>query len=410
MKKRYWFISIISVFILGAVFFSLTRKRNNHSTFYGEYMYDSLDSSCSYSEKNVFYLADSGILHLIDTDSGKDIIYCDKPNCTHERYSHNNENPSCPAVFYGLCKSGIVVHNGHLYFLGNMTDEDFCTQYLYEMDVNGENRKSVVALPGIEKIRYVLYRDNYVIGGYYNRVELNDEHQIINENKPEAGIFVIDLENYEFYKGEILTGEQINITDISYENGFVYYSIVRFNDGVTEKVIADATEGDFADFIYNNRMYDIHKYDIKNKEDVLITVIDHVYDLDLIGMDAYYTTKDGYYKFDTASGEKVSLDAVKKTVPKDEVLFYGFKSDGNDLYFSYRDESNECVYCRLKENDVIELMRLPAEKAFGFVCICGTSVYINYNDDEGKFCLGVININDLNSGVYKPMKLRYYNE
>ena len=80
------------------------------------------------------------------------------------------------------------------------------------------------------------------------------------------------------------------------------------------------------------------------------------------------------------------------------------------MYFSYRDESNECVYCRLKENDVIELMRLPDEKAFGFVCICGTSVYINYYDDEGKFCLGVININDLNSGVYKPMKLRYYNE
>ena len=267
-----------------------------------------------------------------------------------------------------------------------MTDEVFNTQYLYEMDVNGENRKSVVALPGIEKIRYVLYRDNYVIGGYYNRVELNDENQIINENKPEAGIFVIDLENYEFYKGEILTGEQINITDISYENGFVYYSIVRFNDDVTEKVIADATEGDFADFLYNNRMYEIHKYDIENKEDVLITVIDHVHGLDLIGMDAYYTTKDGYYKFDTASGEKVSLDAVKKTVPKDKAFFYGFKSDGNDLYFSYRDESNECVYCRLKENDVIELMRLPDEKAFGFVCICGTSVYINYYDDEGKFC------------------------
>ena len=35
----------------------------------------------------------------IDTASGKDIVYCDKPNCTHEGYSRTNQNPSCPAAF-----------------------------------------------------------------------------------------------------------------------------------------------------------------------------------------------------------------------------------------------------------------------------------------------------------------------
>ena len=42
-------------------------------------------------------------------------------------------------------------------------------------------------------------------------------------------------------------------------------------------------------------------------------------------------------------------------------------------------------------------------------CICGTSVYINYYD-HGDFCLGVMNINDLNNGIFNPRKLRRYNE
>ena len=83
---------------MGAVIISFAVKRNNHSTVSNEYIYDSVDTSCYYSEKNVLYLDGSDILHLIDTDSGKDIVYCDKPNCMHEGYSYNNENPSCPAA------------------------------------------------------------------------------------------------------------------------------------------------------------------------------------------------------------------------------------------------------------------------------------------------------------------------
>ncbi|MEE3417567.1 MAG: hypothetical protein VZR53_19775, partial [Prevotella sp.] len=79
MNKRLLYIIIVFVFILGAVVISFAVKRNNHSTVSNEYIYDSVDTSCYYSEKNVLYLDGSDILHLIDTDSGKDIVYCDKP-------------------------------------------------------------------------------------------------------------------------------------------------------------------------------------------------------------------------------------------------------------------------------------------------------------------------------------------
>lgn len=41
-------------------------------------------------------------------------------------------------------------------------------------------------LENVQHVKAVLYRDNYVIGAYSNSVELNDEGQIINDDKPEA--------------------------------------------------------------------------------------------------------------------------------------------------------------------------------------------------------------------------------
>ncbi len=409
MNKRLFLIIFVSVLILGAVIISFAVKRNNHSNVSNEYVYDSVDTSCYYSEKNVLYLDGSDILHLIDTDSGKDIVYCDKPNCMHEGYSYNNKKPSCPAAFFGLSKSGNVLYNGHLYFLGNMTDEDLITQYLYEMDPNGENRKKVATLRGIQDIRYVLYRDNYVIGGYVNRVVLNDAGQIINDNKPEAGIFVIDLENHKVNKGTILTGEEINITGIYYEDGFVYYTVARFKDDVSEAVLADASERDFEDFTYDNLLHDIYKYDIKNNENFLLSEIDHIHNLELHGKDVYFTTKDGYYNYNISSGETVSLDIVGNVAPKDKNRFRGFTKNGNDLYFSYLNDNNEVAYFLLRGTNLKELMRIPNESSFIMDCICGTSVYIGYYD-HGDFCLGVMNINDLNNGIFNPRKLRRYNE
>ncbi len=138
-KKRILIASIIFILIICIVTAVFIIKNKNRSTSNTVYTYSNVNPDYNYSEDNVLYLDGSGILHLIDTVSGKDIVYCDKPNCTHEGYSRTNQNPSCPAAFYGL--SGAVIYNDHLYFIGNMSDEDMTIQYLYVMDSNGENRK-----------------------------------------------------------------------------------------------------------------------------------------------------------------------------------------------------------------------------------------------------------------------------
>ena len=141
----------------------------------------------------------------------------------------------------------------------------------------------------------------------------------------------------------------------------------------------------------------------------MLSEIDHIYNLELHGKDVYFTTKDGYYNYNISSGETVSLDIVGNVAPKDKNRFRGFTKNGNDLYFSYLNENNEVAYCLLKGSDIKELMRIPNESSFIMDCICGTSVYIGYYD-HGDFCLGVMNINDLNNGIFNPRKLRRYNE
>ena len=64
----------------------------------------------------------------------------------------------------------------------------------------------------------------------------------------------------------------------------------------------------------------------------------------------------------------------------------------------------------MENGETDELMRVPPEDSFGIVNICGQSVYINYSDDKGRFCLGVLSINDLNHGRFNTRELRCYDE
>ena len=408
MKKKYLCIIIAAIFGLCSVIVLLNHKQSNHEKKEEEYIYDSTDPGCNYSENTVLYLDDSGIMHLIETNTGKDMVYCDRPNCTHEGFSHNNENPSCPAAFFGLSKAGPVLYNEHLYFIGNMTNEDMLlTQYLYEMDSNGGNRKKAAVLEGVQYLQDVLYRDKYVIGAYRNISEINDEGQIINDNKPETGIFVISLDNYKVYMGDKITGEQARITGIYYEDGVVYYSITRFCDGIANIIPGDSVQSNDESFTYDYLRYEIYQYDIANKKTTLLKTLDHINYLQLLEGNAYYVSREGYFMFDKKSGETKELAIDKNS----GTLWGKFAKYNAAFYYAvYSDENEKVTYYRMENGKSEELTRVPPEDSFGIVNICGQSVYINYTDDRGRFCLGVLSIDDFNQGKFIPRELRCYDE
>lgn len=73
-KKRILIASIIFILIICIVAAVFIIKNRNRSTSNTMYTYSNVNPEYNYSEDNVFYFDDSGILHLIDTASGKDIV------------------------------------------------------------------------------------------------------------------------------------------------------------------------------------------------------------------------------------------------------------------------------------------------------------------------------------------------
>ena len=412
-KQRWIVIAAAAVLVVTAVVLvAVTRNRKKKPASEEDFMYVKY-SSYSYSEHLVLCFDHENRLHMIDTDSGKDMVCCDRPNCTHEGASMKNPKPSCPAVFPGfLPTSGAVLRNGHLYLVGNMTGEDlFITQYLYEADPNGENRKSIATLDNVQDVMAVLFRDKYAIGVYLNTVELDENGMIISDNKiREGGIFVIDLENHKVQMGELYSGRQSDIDGLYYENGAVYYGINRFLEDLSTEEIMEiyANVGGEA-AMYDHRVFEVYRYDIADGKTTLLKTLDHVMYPQMLDGDVYYVTPEGFFVYDGQSGEttKLPMEWDGRRVP------YGlfFKSSSAFYYALSDSDTAEVTTYRLEDGKVNEVSKKRrGGSTFSVVMICGDSVYIDYDDENGRLCLGVMSLDDYNHGKQDVKKLRYVNE
>ena len=97
----------------------------------------------------------------------------------------------------------------------------------------------------------------------------------------------------------------------------------------------------------------------RRKKQNFLTEIDHINDLTLLDGDGYYSSKDGYFVFDTESRQtrQLPIDADGKTQ-------YGpLKKSGDFLYYALSEEnSDEVTYYRLKDDKSEELMKLSTER------------------------------------------------
>ena len=151
-----------------------------------------------------------------------------------------------------------------------------------------------------------------------------------------------------------------------------------FGDDVTELMIEEGASDDAESFAYDNMLNGIYQYDIADEKTTCLTEIDHINDLRLLDGDGYYSSKDGYFVFDTESRQtrQLPIDADGKTQ-------YGpLKKSGDFLYYALSEEkSDEVTYYRLKDDKSEELMKLSTEKAFSIaskMCI---------RDRHGAMCI-----------------------
>ena len=83
----------------------------------------------------------------------------------------------------------------------------------------------------------------------------------------------------------------------------------------------------------------IYQYDIADEKTTSLTEIDHINDLRLLDGDGYYSSKDGYFVFDTESRQtrQLPIDADGKTQ-------YGqLKKSGDFLYYALSEEKSDDV-------------------------------------------------------------------
>lgn len=403
-KNRKKLIAVILPAVLlatAAVWFFVSGNRDKRDVPDEEFLYDSVNPACNYSEHVVLYFDGDGILHMIDTASGKDMVYCDRPNCIHEGYSGRNPNPSCPAAFRSMCAGGVLFHR-HLYCIGNLSEEDTLkTQYLYEMDANGENRRKIATLNNVQLVRFVLYRDHYVIGGYCNSCEIDENGQIINDNADAAGVFVIDLENHKVQMGNVHKDGQADISGIYYEAGSVYYLSGHFGDEVTELMISEGMEKDYETFLYDHLVEELYRYDIKTQETTLVKSFRQLSSIHFLEGDVLYNTKEGFFLYDRRSGKTEKLP-----IENDARGIYGSK---DSLYFCRFPGNNEAIYYRYANGKVEELLRTAAAESIAIASIRGDTMYIGYYDN-GSYCLGAVSLREFNQGIFNVKRLRYYNE
>lgn len=397
MKKNHekYFLLIIPAVIalIASVLIVSGKKKPNEEkpkTGNGEFIYDSVDPSMHYSENAVLYTGGAGVLHMIDTATGTNMVYCDRPNCTHD-------SEDCPAVMRG--HGAAVLHNGHLYYVGNLENRDNLTvQYLYEMNANGENRRKVATINNVQDVRYVLFRDKYAIAAYRNHCEVDDHGQIVNDNKEEASIFVINLETYAVQMGDKVPGLLPDVAGIRYDDGAVYYMCSYFDDSdVTEDMINEAMENEFETFYHDHLLFRLYRYDIATGEKTLLKAFDHMAPPEFVDGDVYYRTSEGCFLFEYKSGESVKLPVAANA--------RAFHKDQGALYYCCTDEkTGKSVYCRLENGQVTELIRVSKEESFVIMAMSGGSVYVGFMEGD-NYCLGVVSLEDFNRGNYNVRKL-----
>lgn len=406
IRKPIALITLIVLAIVIVLFFS----RDNNDGVQEVYTYDCMDPRYNYSENSVMYFDNNSIIHYIDTETGKDIILCDRPNCPHKKWSHNNEDPDCPAVFYGLQTSGGVYFNDNLYFVGNMTNEDTIqTQYLYEMAPNGADRKIIATIPDVQSILYVIYRDHYVIGAYCNTCELGEDGQVINDELSQTGIFVVDLNDCNVMKSKLVNAQSATIRNMYYTSDKVYYVAQHFPENMTTEDISAAMGNNFDNFIFENILHDVYEYDISSGKTTQIHTFSKVSNMKLLNTSVLYNTEEGYFKFDISSETSELIKNVPDDITTDRIDYYSnFVGSDNDYYYCCFDTSEAGKYYYYHVNKNKETL-IDTTTEMSINTICNNSIYINYYDDDGNYCLGVINKQDFDNSNFKIKRLRDFN-
>lgn len=398
MKKRI-IITAVVVLACAAITAAFLIHRGGKQSKWADFISPFAGTIMSYSHDCVLYFDQDTILHIADPETGRDVINCDRPDCTHEKYSVDNPDPSCPAVFWGIQSTGLALEGGDLYYIGNLGNKDTLkTQYLYRMDANGENRRKAATLDNVQNINEVMYHDGYVAGSYFNRCTFDEDGMIVSDDAPEAGVFVVDLRTDKVQYSEKINRGQANATYLSWYDGKVYYLDMQMKQGTGE------TASDEDGLSDGNMEYTFCSFDPATGKTKREKTLDGVDVSAVLGHYGYYSTGKGCYELDIDTGKSSLL--MKNDDNTDETVFrgkyYGFTGSHEDLYFNSFDDGVIIYYHR--NGDSMKKVTSDREhRNWNIVYAAGDRIY--FENYDNLISVGYADTGDMDSGSVKIREL-----
>ena len=227
----------------------------------------------SYTEDGLYYISDS-IAHFVEAKTGKDIVLCSKPNCSHKR-SPLNYSSICDA-YLGQYPHFLFSDGKAIYFTSAPDTLDagsvLYDKILYYADMDGKNRKSVTTLYGLHNINCMDY-NNDLIALSYQKMNKIKPGEIVSSKleKYITGIIIINLKTSDYIIVDEFEEYSANIYQIYfYDNKLYYYLFYTTEDlsNINKQEFSDIN--DYYEYISDKFTEKVISYDMDTKEKKLV--------------------------------------------------------------------------------------------------------------------------------------------
>lgn len=384
--------------LIFALFSAFICSCSNHSEITAEtYVLGGFAAGECFYEGEAFDCVSNGENNLINYYSAaadKCVPICTKPDCTHS-------SDDCTAVV-GDARGLLRTEDGLIFFDYNGEGE----LDLIISDINGSNRRVIASLENM--ISYTLVDVAYCEGkalclykdmvGFEN--EMNGEE--------------IDLKMTDEYVNRIScididSGKTENILykkdhAASLLNALIYDNKLIYSCESYTKDIRNLSEDEKRSDYYRSGFYSL---DLETGEEKKLSE----------GFDKMIMAEQSFNYFDSekiicrnSEDRKLYLYNLNKgeftSISECDSVYNNFITDGSDIIYL---KSGEDTHYTVFNSDTGEFTDIPRlSDKYNVTCMVGNTVWLTFNDEQGRFCRGWISKNDFISGKHDNIRFAYY--
>ncbi len=358
------------------------------------YVMTSGATECLY-EAEAFDCVSNGSRNLItyySAAAGKCVPICTKPNCTHE-------SDDCTAVV-DSARGMLKTEDGLMFFDYGEEGE----LNLIKSDYNGSNRRVIAALDNLMSYTWTdaVYGKDSVLCIYRDMVgfeEIEDDQTPEMADEYTNRIVRIDVNGGE--ASEILCKKD-HAAAVS--NALIYEGKLIYSYQHYTRDIRKLSEGEKLGDYYLSGFYSL---DLDTGEEKKLSE----------GYDKMMMTEQSFNYFNperiichNLEDGKLYLYSMNtnKFSPIGECggTYNNFAADGDDLF--YFADSDRTQYTRYSlETDEISFVP-PLPENCNLSCIVGSTVWVTYKDEEGRYSRGWISKDDFVRGNHSGLKFAYF--